>query len=243
VIPRVFAPEACAAGDLLDVPSDEAHWLREVLRIGPGEPVRVFDGRGHEWEAAIATSAKRGVRVSLGTARSAAPETRIAYTLAMPVLKGDAADSVVRDAVMMGVVRILPFLSARSEASRAAVRRGQRRERWQRVAIASAKQCGRATVPMVDEVATFEAIIDAASMGNRLLFVEPTLGIGEAVADLVVPSAVLMATGPEGGWTSEEAQLAVNAGWRAARLGERVLRAEAAPLVALAACQAVWKDR
>jgi 16S rRNA (uracil1498-N3)-methyltransferase len=242
VIPRVHAPDAHAPGDVLDVPADEAHWLRDVLRLDAGRPVRVFDGRGHEWDGVIAVCTKARVRVALEGARTVTPEPRIDYALAMPVLKGDAADAVVRDAVMMGVARIQPFVSARTEASRAAVQRGQRRARWQRVAIASAKQCGRATVPVVDEVVPFELIVATAADEARLLFVEPAITVATDVTATPPRRAAVIATGPEGGWAPDEVSAAMAAGWQAVRLGPRILRAETAPLVALATCQAVWKD-
>lgn len=242
MIPRVHAPDAPADGGNLEVPPDEAHWLREVLRLGPGARVRVFDGRGAEWEAVIAVSSKRRVSVALEARRAVTPEPRVVYTLALPVLKGNATEAIVRDAVMMGVARLRPFLSARTEASIAAVQRGRRHTRWQRVAVASAKQSGRATVPAVDDVVSFDRLVNDGRDGPRLIFVEPGVSGAQAVTEIPAPAAALLATGPEGGWSPDEVTRAVSAGWQTVRLGPRVLRAEAAPLAALAACQAVWKD-
>jgi 16S rRNA (uracil1498-N3)-methyltransferase len=243
VIARVYAPAARGAGETLDVPGDEAHWLRDVLRQRSGDRVRVFDGRGREYDAAIASATKARVTIELLAAAEARPEPRITYTVAVPVLKGDATDAVVRDVVMLGAGTIRPFVSVRAEVALTAVRRGHRLSRWERVAIASAKQSGRAVVPAIHEPVAFDALLGTEGEGLRLLLVEPACAVpAVALASLPAPAAAWVATGPEGGWTEREVDDAVQAGWRTIRHGGRVLRADAAPLVALAACQAVWQD-
>ena len=228
---------------MLDVPADEAGHLVRVLRLGPGAAVRVFDGRGHEWDATLRATTKQAAVVELGAARDAAPEPRVRYTLAVAVLKGDGTDDVVRDAVMMGVQAIRPFVSARTEVRAAALERAHRRERWERVAVASAKQCGRAVLPVIHDVVDLSALLAGDRDALRLLLVEPAVAVTAArLRDMAAPQAVSLAIGPEGGWTVEEAERAVAAGWQPLTLGARVLRAEAAPLAALAACQAVWSD-
>ncbi len=236
-------PAAAHEGDRLEVPADEAQHLVRVLRLGPGAAVRVFDGRGHEWDATLREATKQRAAVELGAARAAAPETRIRYTLVVAALKGDGTDEVVRDAVMLGVTAIRPFVSARTEVGVAALTRAHRRERWERIAVASAKQCGRAVVPVIHEVVDVTAALVADDAAVRLLCAEPAVSAAATtLASVAAPTDVSLAIGPEGGWTSDEVAAATAAGWRVLRLGGRVLRADAAPLVALAACQAVWMD-
>lgn len=244
MIARVYLPDASVSGGRATAPADETRWLRDVLRLRPGAAVRVFDGRGREWDATIAALGRDGATLELGAARTPHGEPRVRYTVVMPALKGDAADTVVRDVVMMGASAILPVVTARTEIGRVALERGRRQARWQRVAIASAKQSGRAVVPVVAEPVAFDIAAAADHRGSaRLLFVEPAVGATAcSVGDVPAPAAVVLATGPEGGWTGDEVQAAVDAGWRLVRLGGRVLRAETAPLVAMAACQAVWRD-
>jgi len=243
VIARVLVPSAGREGERIDVPDDEAQHLVRVLRLTAGAPVRVFDGRGHEWEATLREATKQRATVELGARRAAAPETRIRYTLAVAVLKGDGTDEVVRDAVMLGVHAIRPFVSARTEVRAAALERAHRRERWERVAIASAKQCGRAVLPVVHDAVDLAAVLASDVDALRLLLVEPAVAVTAArPSEIAAPRAVSLAIGPEGGWTPEEADRAVAAGWQPLTLGARVLRAEAAPLAALAACQAVWSE-
>ena len=99
------------------------------------------------------------MQVRVDGARDAVAEPRVAVTLAQAALKGDKMDDVVRDAVMMGVAAVQPFVTTRSEVTHAALVRGRRRERWERIAVASAKQCGRATVPAILEPQSFEDVV------------------------------------------------------------------------------------
>ncbi len=244
MIPRVFAPGADRAGATVALGDDEAAHLTRVRRLGAGAAVRVFDGGGREWHGTIQVAGKRGVTVILGEPADPVPEPRVAYGLALAVLKGDATDDAVRDAVMLGVSAIRPFVATRSEVSLAMLTRAARVERWTRVAVASAKQCGRAVVPRVYDPVAFATVIDQDAAGCRLLLTEPAaVREARAIADIPAPVAATLAIGPEGGWTADEVTAAEGAGWTAVQLGGRVLRAVSAPLVALAACQAVWRDR
>jgi 16S rRNA (uracil1498-N3)-methyltransferase len=181
--------------------------------------------------------------VTLGAAVTPAAESPVQYTLAAAVLKGDATDEMIRDAVMMGAARVRPFVATRSEVRLATLARAGRASRWSRIAVASAKQCGRAVVPPIDAPVAFTELIAGAETAARLLLVEP--GVSGAVAPLrsiARPAAVTLAIGPEGGWTADEIAAARAAGWTAVQLGARTLRAVSMALVALAACQAVWDD-
>src|SRR5437762_14331558 len=156
---RFHAPDAHAPGDVVVLPAEEAEHLMRVLRLKAGDPLRVFNGRGGEFDAIVEQAGKRGVRVQLRGARQPAPEPRVAITLAQAVLRGDKMDDVVRDATMLGVAAIQPVITARTEVSRASVARGNRRERWERVAVSSVKQCGRATVPAGEDPIEFVDVI------------------------------------------------------------------------------------
>ena len=216
--------------------------------------MRIFNGRGAEFDGVVATASKDGARVRVEQSRAAVSEARVAVTLAQAVLKGDKMDDVVRDAVMMGVAAIQPLVTARTEIALAALERGHRRERWQRIAVSSSKQCGRAVVPAVLEPCTFTDAIaalrdraSAATSGRALpglLCVEPTASADVlSLADLEVepPVAATIVVGPEGGWTAEE----ISAGSEVCRLmtlGPRTLRADAMALVALTAVYTRWRE-
>jgi 16S rRNA (uracil1498-N3)-methyltransferase len=249
VTARFHAPDAASPGDLVTLPPDESEHLTRVLRLGAGAHIRVFNGRGGEFDAIVEAGGRDIVQVRLGQPREAAPEPRLAVTLAQAVLKGDKMDDVVRDAVMIGVAAIRPFLAARTEISEATLARGHRRERWDRVAISSAKQCGRAIVPQVFEPVAFDGLIkvlhDNWLAGPALMLVEPgaakgALTLGELPVE-TPPRAVTAVIGPEGGWTAEEIE-AATAVCRLVTLGQRILRADTMGLVATAAIYTRWNE-
>jgi len=247
---RFFAPAAGVPGDRILLPVDEAEHLTRVLRLSSGDRVRVFNGRGAEFEAVVDAADREGVRLTIGPPCVPAPEPRVAITLAQAALKGDKMDDVVRDAVMMGVAAIHPIVTARSEISLASLTRGRRRERWERIAVSSAKQCGRAVVPSIAEPRQFNASA-ASSARTRgedfpspvFILVEPNTSAGVALANLEVsiPDRATLVVGPEGGWTTEEVAAAATLG-TLVTLGQRTLRADAMALVALSAMFARWGE-
>jgi 16S rRNA (uracil1498-N3)-methyltransferase len=214
-----------------------------VLRLSTGARVRVFNGRGAEFEAVVDTADRHGVHVHIGAPSPPAPEPRIAITLAQAVLKGDKMDDVVRDAVMIGVAAIQPLVTERTEIAMAAFGRGRRRERWERIAVASAKQCGRAVVPPIFEPQRFPLREAQAFPSPVFALVEPGVGSGSSLADLdnAIPQRATLLVGPEGGWTADEVQAAAALG-SLVTLGRRTLRADAMALVALAAMFARWRE-
>jgi 16S rRNA (uracil1498-N3)-methyltransferase len=240
---RFYAPGA-RSGQVVALPEDEAAHLTRVLRLTAGERVVVFDGRGHEFDATVERAARSEAHVAIGRARLALREARVALTLAQAVLKSDKMDDVVRDAVMMGAAAIQPVVSARSEITLAALERGRRRERWQRIAVSSAKQCGRAVVPQVLDPAPFDVVVSPGPLGAAFMFFEPAAA--EDVRPLAAisgapPEEAAVFIGPEGGWAPEE----IDRGAQSAHLvtlGPRTLRADAMAVVALSALFTIWGE-
>ena len=144
-----------------NLPRDEAEHLTRVLRLGPGDEVAVFDGRGHASTGArVVGAVGRSVRVQLLSRMEPASELPVSVVLAQAILKGDKMDDVVRDAVMLGVAAIQPLVTTRTETTIAAVLRGARLERWRRVALASVKQSGRALLPEIRTPLTLETFLE-----------------------------------------------------------------------------------
>jgi 16S rRNA (uracil1498-N3)-methyltransferase len=248
MVPRFFAPGAGQTGDITDLPGDEAQHLTRVLRLKSGAPVRIFNGRGAEFDAVVEAVTKSRASVAVGPARAAAPEPRVAVTLAQAVLKGDKMDDVVRDAVMMGAAAIQPIVTTRSEVTLATVSRSGRVERWERVAIAAAKQSGRATVPAILEPRAFPDLMAAlghlALPGPGLMLVEPSAASGTLMLGDMTdppPRETTIVIGPEGGWDAEELERGA-AACRLITLGGRTIRADAMAIVALSALFAHWRE-
>jgi 16S rRNA (uracil1498-N3)-methyltransferase len=157
-------------------------------------------------------------------------------------------DGVIRDATMLGVAAIQPVVTSRTEVSRASLVRGNRRERWERIAISSVKQCGRATVPSIALPIDFADLVGALSTMllplPGLMLVEPGAAAGTTPAselDLSPQRGATVVIGPEGGWTLEEVELGGSA-CRLITVGARTLRADAMCIVALSAFFTMWRE-
>lgn len=242
---RFFAPTLDPGDETVSLPRDEGEHLTRVLRLSAGDTVSVFDGRGHEYLARVASMAPRDVRVQLLSRIDAAPEAGVAITLVQAVLKGDKMDEIVRDAVMLGVSAIQPLVSRRAETTVAALVRGTRLDRWRRIALASAKQSGRAVVPEVLMPLAFETCLDEPAAALRLMLVEPsadaaTEPIG-ALRDLRPPVDASVWIGPEGGWDPGECRAAREHGLRLVSLGRQTLRADAVPVAVLSVLRFLWE--
>jgi 16S rRNA (uracil1498-N3)-methyltransferase len=218
-----------------------------VLRLRAGDPVRVFDGRGHEFSGKVDRVSRSAATVTLEEEVTPVPEPSVRLTLVQAVPKGDAMDRIVRDATMLGVAAILPLVSARAEVSLSRLEASGRVDRWQRIAVASVKQCGRAVVPTVLRPDTLEGCFGRVAAARRFLLAEPGLlqadsvGVRSLSAE-PAPASALLIVGPEGGWTADEVEVARRAACTPLTLGPRTLRADAAAAVAITALLCMWGD-
>jgi 16S rRNA (uracil1498-N3)-methyltransferase len=238
--PRVYAPAVQDDQPIVDLPADEAHQLKHVLRLRVGDDVAVFDGAGREWAGRIAASGRAGISVALGQRIDPVPEAAVRVVLAIGLLKGDQMDSVVRDATMLGVAEIIPMITAHVAVSGRARDSEKATSRWSRVAIASARQCGRAVVPRIAHRTPFEAALRETAHGQAVIATEPAVASVAVLPAPERPAAALVLVGPEGGWSREEIELALLQGARPRQLGPRTLRAESAPIVLLSALWTEW---
>jgi 16S rRNA (uracil1498-N3)-methyltransferase len=236
---RFYVPDLPHQGALVALSDEEARHLTQVLRLELGDEVEVFDGRGRSHVARVEVAARQRAEVRVGAMSNSAPEVSVRLTLAAALLKGDKFDDVVRDAVMLGVHAIQPLVTARTEVPAARAGKVSRVERWKRVVLSSVKQCGRAVVPEVEEP---QNLAEALAQLPRPLIAlaEPSLGVrpGELPPR---PDTATVLVGPEGGWAPAEVDALSSAGAILLSLGGRTLRADAAPLVALAVVLTEWK--
>jgi 16S rRNA (uracil1498-N3)-methyltransferase len=259
---RFYAPGISLSAPIT-LPDQEAEHLIRVLRLQAGDEVEAFDGDGGMFLAVVESAARRSAALRAVRVIDAAPEPGVRLRLVVAALKGDKTDGVVRDAAMLGVAAIQPVVSARSEIGLAALARSHRLQRWQRIAVSSVKQCGRAVVPTVapalslpDYLATPDLRPPHANgpgtevrgrsrdtRADRLMLVEPSAAhASQTVQSLPRPAAADLMVGPEGGWADEEVRSAAAAGARLVTLGRRTLRADVAPLVGLTAVLTVWGE-
>jgi 16S rRNA (uracil1498-N3)-methyltransferase len=233
---RVHLPPERIEGDRARLTPEARHYLAEVLRLPPGAPVEVFDGRGGRWAGRLDPGLES---VSLGPredARGAGVEIALLFALS----KGEKVDLVVQKATELGAARVVPFAAERSVVRLEGEKGEERARRWRRIAEEAARQCGRADVPEVAAPAPLAAALAALPEGTRAVVFQPG---GAPLQALPAPAAGLAAVvGPEGGLTAAELDACERAGAAQASLGPRVLRAETAAIVAVALLQARFGD-
>jgi 16S rRNA (uracil1498-N3)-methyltransferase len=233
---RVHLPPERIEGGRARLTPEARHYLAEVLRLAPGAPVEVFDGRGGRWAGRLDPGLES---VSLGPreeARGAGVEIALLFALS----KGEKVDLVVQKATELGAARIVPFAAERSVVRLDGGKGEERARRWRRIAEEAARQCGRADVPEIAAPAPLAAALAALPGGTRAVVFQPG---GAPLQALPAPAAGLAAVvGPEGGLTAAELDACERAGAARASLGPRVLRAETAAIVAVALLQARFGD-
>jgi len=247
VLPRFLADAIDAAAATARLGADETRHLTQVLRLGAGDEVAVFDGMGREFHALVERVARDGAALKLIAPIAPAPEPSVQLTLAQAVLKGDKMDDVVRDATMMGVSVVVPLVTDHTVGH---VRPGTAPDRWTRIAIASAKQCRRAVVPRIDPAVRFRDWLATDQSSLQILLTEPSVSDAEKSGPSPFPTpkkgmspfSATVAVGPEGGWGAAEVTAAKDAGFQALTLGRRTLRADAVAIIAIGVLQYEWGD-
>ena len=207
-----------------------------VLRIRPGEDMILCDGKGTDYKCRLVKADKEQVEAEVIEVRPCLAEPSVKVTLLCGLPKGDKTDYIIQKAVEAGAEEILFFQSARCVAK--PDKPEKKRERWQRIAEEAAKQSGRGIIPQVGWAGDFAGALDAAVKKDLALFMYET-GEREALDKVLEENrgvkTMAILTGPEGGFEAFEAQLAGIAGLRVCSMGERILRCETAPVVALTA--------
>ena len=237
---RFHAPDLTSASSSVLLPPGESLHLARVLRLREGDDVEVFDGRGGLFAARVERASATASVLDVGAPLAAAPEPPAPIVIVQALLKGDAMDAVVRDATVLGATSILPIVSARTNVPARAAEAA--RDRWHRVAVAAAKQCGRAVLPSIDPPRSVGDLRagGAPEVDVRLWLAEPGLS-AERVSELPVPPrATALAIGPEGGWAPAEAGAAIAAGWQPWTMAPVTLRAEHVVLAALSVLRYTW---
>jgi 16S rRNA (uracil1498-N3)-methyltransferase len=238
---RIFAPPEAFRDAHLLLDAERLRHLRTVLRLGPGDGFTVTDGAGGEYLARIEQLGRgEGRAVIVGRAEPRR-ESALETILAQAVPKGDRFALVLEKAVELGARGIIPVLSRRTVAARGPA---ASMARWRRVAESAVAQSGRTLLPTLHAPRPFEELISDLSLPvlRILLWEGASVGLREAVDFTSAPRAVLVAVGPEGGWSEQEVERARQAGFAAVRLGPRTLRTETAGIAALAVLQHRWGD-
>ena len=238
-MPRFYLDAALRAGTSVVLPEDSAHHAVHVLRIRTGEDVVLFNGRGGEFAARVASIQRLKVLVDVLEHRALERESPLRMVLVQGVSAGERMDFTVRKAVELGVAEIRPVLAAASVARPKGERAAARQAHWQKIAVAACEQCGRNRVPVVHPMVDAAAYEDASAGKKILLAPQAELRFSQACKG---GSDFTVAAGPEAGFNGQEEAALLDAGFVPARIGPRVLRTETAGLAALAALSALAGD-
>jgi len=241
MIPRFFVAFPLAAPSEVALPAAAAHHASQVLRLKRGDAVTLFDGGGGEYGGEIGSATPRAVEVRVTERRTVERESTLDVTLAQSLIAGERMDAVIQKAVELGATAIVPIASARSVTRLEGARIERRREHWRQIVIAACEQCGRNRLPAVLPPHELGAWLERPSSASVRLLLSPSGP--QSLGGLAVPrGSVELLVGPEGGLAPEEEAAAIAAGYRALRLGPRILRTETAGPAMLAALNALWGD-
>jgi 16S rRNA (uracil1498-N3)-methyltransferase len=221
-----YAPPERVTPPIITIEGEEHHHLVHVMRARQGDHVRVVDGKGTAYDAVVDRIAQHAAVCSIFASHPLQYEPSRILTLAVGILKNSSRfDYLVEKGVELGVRTIVPLLTERS------VPKSARVTRWQKIAFAAMKQCGRCILPVISAATPFDDFILSVSPDTEKLIPHERADAG---ALRVIGRNVSVCIGPEGGFSDGEIDRATAAGFRPVSLGPRRLRTETAAVVAAA---------
>lgn len=234
-VPRIYCEKSFAVGETLQLDDFASGHICRVLRMKAGRPLVLFNGRGGEYSAVLAKADPKRAEVELLEFHDVSRESPVSIHLGLALSRGDRFDWAVQKSVELGVAKITPLHSERSDRIADSKRVQRKLEHWQRLAQSACEQSGRTAIPKI--LAPQNCHDWCAGTGDvpGYFFAPDKPGIAKQMARIKDDSAeIKMAIGPEGGFSEgEERVFAEQFGFQALSLGPRILRTETAPVVAL----------
>jgi 16S rRNA (uracil1498-N3)-methyltransferase len=238
-ISRFYLPVKLTAGSILTPDQESAHYMHTVLRLQKGDQLNVFNGDGEEYSASVLDASRARLTILLGAeSASVDRESGLHTHLGLGISRGERMDLAIQKAVELGANIITPLFTERCVVQLNAARKQQRWQHWCKVVQSACEQCGRNRIPELRQPQYIAEWI-TAQRGLRLLL-DPHNG--KRLTELPAATGVVILSGPEGGFSDKERNIALQAGFTGLRLGPRILRTETAALAALAAVQTLWGD-
>ncbi len=234
-MPRFHCPVPLNPGTMLSLPEGAARHV-QVLRLQPGDAITLFNGEGGECAAVVTRMGRSEVEVQIVSHQEVEREAPRAVHLALGMPANERMDWLLEKATELGVAGLQPLLADRSVLRLAGDRAEKKRAHWQGIAVAACEQCGRNRVPLVQPVRPLSEWLRHELSAQRLMLslAPDSVPFGQQITRLSAGPVVLL-SGPEGGLSPAEELAARAAGFIPVSLGARTLRAETAPLAALAA--------
>jgi 16S rRNA (uracil1498-N3)-methyltransferase len=241
-IPRVHVDQPLGPGHEVLLPEQSGEHLARVLRLERGHPLILFNGDGCEYKATLASLAKRAVTAEVTAVQAVERESPLHLTLAQGIARGEKMDWILQKATELGVARIVPIVTERTEVKLDEERAERRVLHWTQVIAGACEQSGRTRLPQLEMPQRLDRWLSALGDDGPLrLALIPGGDVG--ARDLpAMPHGALLCVGPEGGFSDKDIAMLQQSAFRALRLGPRILRTETAGIAALAALQALQGD-
>ena len=238
-MPRFFVQADNIASDTVTITGDDAWHIARALRMAVGERVTVCDGEGNEHDCTLTAITDTAATAHIDGTQVSASEMPFTAVLYQALPKGDKMDLIVQKAVEQGAAVIVPFLSERCISRPDDKAMAKKLQRWQRIAVEAAKQCGRGILPTVAPPLSYSEMLAAVRADSLCCFCYEGAGTRSlravlTEADLPKGGRVSVVIGSEGGFSEKEADAARDAGVALCGLGRRILRCESASGFALA---------
>jgi 16S rRNA (uracil1498-N3)-methyltransferase len=239
-IPRIHTQQLLQPHSTIELETGPSQHLARALRMQAGNELVLFDGRGGEYPALIASLDKKNVSAVTAEHRDTDVESPLSIHLGIAVSRGERMDWVVQKTTELGVSAITPLLTERTDVKLSGERAEKKIRHWQQVAISACEQCGRNRVPRIATLQQLSHWLEQTEADRKLVLhhrADDLSGHGNTQ-----PKSLALLIGSEGGLSDFEISLAEQASFQSLRLGSRVLRTETAPLAAIAILQARWGD-
>lgn len=241
-IPRIYHPvqNELSNGATIALTEDAANHVGRVLRMSQGDKLELFDGQGQQYQTSIATVNKKNVNVTIESAEQINRESPLNIHLGQGISRGDKMEYTIQKAVELGVSEITPLFTERCGVKLQGERLNKKWQQWQKIVISACEQCGRNTVPQVNQPQALNQWLQQST--NELkLNLHPRAT--DTIKSLSPPqNGVRLIIGPEGGLSDDEINQTVAQGFSEISLGPRVLRTETAGLTVISALQLQFGD-
>jgi 16S rRNA (uracil1498-N3)-methyltransferase len=238
-IPRIFTQQTLITGELVQLEETAAHHLSKVLRMQAGRELVLFNGNGGEFAATIHEVSKKNVIALVAEHSSENRESPLQLELAIGISRGERFEWVLQKATELGVTRITPLVTERTEVKTNGDRQEKMLDRWQHIIVSACEQCQRNLLP---ELAAPVHLNDYLPQVNSDLRFVLHHRDSKTLPTEQKPQSISLLIGPEGGLSKDEIALAQQHNFNALTLGPRVLRTETAPIAAISLVQYLWGD-
>jgi len=242
---RFFLDREIILSDNPTLTGPDVKHIRTVLRLKPGEEIFLFDGKGSEYRARITASTPKTIILSVLERFPSISESPVEITIGQGLLKAKKMDRIVRQVTELGIYALIPLLAKRSVPRPRPERWAEKEQRWETIAQESLKQCGRSQMPCLEPPTSFKELVAVSRTHDlKIIFHEGNPG-EESNLYLNDPRdvrSVLALIGPEGGFTPNEVQMALEGGFVSVSLGPRILKADTAVVAVCAVLQYAFGD-